>query len=327
MEITMKSSLVILLCSSLLQCMRVEGAPGVKEYLEEEAQRLQQLAQEVGERATNVTTKGLTTTLKAVKDTVKDMMANVEDWVNQLGEEEEEEGKKETQENDLGIVPHSDLHREILINQQLMKELINISLIAMPLIYNTDKTSQKLKQKLLLPEDHHDCFLHIMHPRKPADSPLVMQPILLPKDTLMHPFTIQILAKFTSIENVQLALSDHEGQEGGNIWNMEFDSVHQSLVWEGIKREEILKSPAWPTEQQIPFVLHIQVSRDSGEVTTQMNRIKELHELDLNHTTKINTSARQIDYFRVTSSADALQIFSINIFKGILEAPYGVSIN
>ena len=55
---------------------------------------------------------------------MQNMVAIAEDWVNRLGETEE---ANETHENDTGSVSGSDLHREILINQQLMKELLNIS--------------------------------------------------------------------------------------------------------------------------------------------------------------------------------------------------------
>ena len=52
---------------------------------------------------------------------MKTIMALSEDWVNLIGENEED--GKEAHKND----SPSDLHQEILINQRLMKELLNIT--------------------------------------------------------------------------------------------------------------------------------------------------------------------------------------------------------
>ncbi|CAG0906331.1 unnamed protein product [Darwinula stevensoni] len=119
----MKSLLAFLLCFSPFLYMEVDGAPNGTESREEETTKLQQQIPQV-EPPSNVTAESLKEKLKTAKETMQNMMAIAEDWVNRLGEKEE---RNETHENDTGIDFRSDLHREILTNRELMKELLNVS--------------------------------------------------------------------------------------------------------------------------------------------------------------------------------------------------------
>ncbi|CAG0897906.1 unnamed protein product [Darwinula stevensoni] len=119
----MKSLLAFLLCFSPFLYMEVDGAPNGTESREEETTKPQQQIPQV-EPPGNVTAESLKEKLKTAKETMQNMMAIAEDWVNRLEEKEE---RNETHENDTGIAFRSDLHREILTNRELMKELLNVS--------------------------------------------------------------------------------------------------------------------------------------------------------------------------------------------------------